>query len=63
MKNARYNYHVEEVFQPIGNIITNVLNGHYSPSQSIEKYIEIADKYIVEIVVPNEEGMKNYFSD
>lgn len=63
MKNARYNYWVENVFNPISSIIDSVISGKYSPSQAVESYIETADELINDIVVPNEKGLENYFSE
>ena len=63
LKNARYNYWVENVFNPISSIIDSVISGKYSPSQAVESYIEAADELINDIVVPNEKGLENYFSE
>ena len=63
MTNIRYNYWVEKVFDPLGSIISTVVNGKYTPSQAIDTYIETADELINRIVVPNEEGLRDYFSN
>ncbi len=63
MANTRYNYWVEGANAPLENIINNVISGKYTPSQAIDAYIETADEYIINIIVPNEEGLKEYFTN
>ena len=63
MSNTRYNYWVEGAFTPLENIINNVISGKYTPSQAIDAYIETADEYIINVIVPNEEGLKEYFAN
>jgi hypothetical protein len=54
---------VEKVFTPLESIINDVMNGTSSPSQAIEAHIEAADEAILNIVLPNEEGLQNYFDN
>ena len=61
MENTRYNYWVEKVWDPLSAIISNVINGAYTPSQAVEAHIGTADEYILKTVVPNEEGLSAYF--
>ncbi|MBQ4629349.1 MAG: hypothetical protein IJB44_09730, partial [Clostridia bacterium] len=63
VQNARYNYWVESVFNPIDSIVSSVISGKFSPSQAMEAYLEVADEYINDIVVPNEKGLESYFAD
>jgi hypothetical protein len=63
VEKSRYNYWVEKVFTPLESIINDVMNGTSSPSQAIEAHIEAADEAILNIVLPNEEGLQNYFDN
>jgi hypothetical protein len=57
---AEYNYWVENVWGAVASITSNIRSK--SATELIQTYAPKLDKYLTDYVIPNKQGLNNYFS-